>query len=150
MHKTLIEALKKRGLLKYGAVFSGDLLRELIGVQLPTLDDLVGLDAHGIRRAYDNIKLTELGAVDTLRTHLLDEGKYLQQANGDFRILLPNENVRQAELYMQSGDRKLSRAAKLLRNTPKLVDEDADQLQARIMMKREGLSERRRRDNHAP
>ena len=37
---------------------------------------------------------------------------------GDYRVLLPSENASQADALMDSADRKMRRARKLLSNTP--------------------------------
>ena len=53
------------------------------------------------------------------------------------RVLLPSENKAQVDAYMESADRKLERALKLSRNSPK-ASHLPDQTEARIMMRRKG------------
>jgi len=72
----------------------------------------------------------------------LGDGKYLAGDRGGYRILLPSENSKQVETYMRSADKKLNRALKLTRNTPKLDTVKQDNSAARIMMKRESIRSR--------
>jgi hypothetical protein len=69
---------------------------------------------------------------------------YLSAENGAYRILLPSENTYQIELYMRSADKKLSRALKLSRNTPKAKGPDENsKLTVRATMKREDIKRHR-------
>ena len=72
---------------------------------------------------------------------MLGEGKYIASNQGDYRILLPSENMRQIESYMAQADKKLRRAQKLSRNTPSTDQRDhrSDNIDARITMKRESV-----------
>jgi hypothetical protein len=82
--------------------------------------------------------------VDYVRKILLREGKYLAQTKGNYRILLPSENAAQVESYMSSADKKLKRALILSKNTPADTKtmRDADQVQARIIVKRESIKDK--------
>jgi hypothetical protein len=49
----------------------------------------------------------------------------------------------QVESYVSQADKKLSRALKLSRNTPRPADNaQADQQEARVLMRQEGIRER--------
>ncbi len=109
MSKDLLRALRDRGLLEYGSVIKGDDVREILGIEYPEV---------GTKKDFDEVALAELGAVDYVRNVLLGEGKFIASSQGDYRILLPSENKRQVDMYMQQADRKLRRAHKLSRNTP--------------------------------
>jgi len=109
MSKCLLNALRDRGLLEYGSVIKGDEVREILGIEYPKL---------GTKKDFDEVALAELGAIDYVRNVLLGEGKFIASTHGDYRILLPSENKRQVDAYMQQADRKLRRAHKLSRNTP--------------------------------
>lgn len=109
MSKELLSALRARGLLEYGSVIKGDDVREILGIEYPEF---------GTKKDFDEVALAELGAVDYVRNVLLGEGKFIASHQGDYRILLPSENKRQVDAYMQQADRKLRRAQKLSRNTP--------------------------------
>lgn len=130
MSKELLTTLESMGLIEYGSVIQGDLIRQIIGVSYPPI---------ATKKEFDKLALLELGAVDYVRNILLGRGMYLSQVNGDYRILLPSENARQVELYISSADKKLSRALKLTRNTPKVDTQHIkDNTEARIIMKRVG------------
>lgn len=131
MSKELYEELGARGLLEYGSVISGDVVRRIIGVQMPVI---------GTKRDFDEVALAELSAVDYVRNVLLGRGKYLTGSGGDYRILLPSENKRQVDIYMNQADNKLRRALKLSKNMPSVVKRH-DNTSARIMMKRESIRE---------
>ena len=109
MSKELLAALRGRGLLEYGSVIKGEEVRDILGIEYPEV---------GTKKDFDEVALTELGAVDYVRNILLGEGKFIASHQGDYRILLPSENKRQVDAYMQQADRKLRRAHKLSRNTP--------------------------------
>ena len=109
MSKELLAALRGRGLLEYGSVIKGEEVRDILGIEYPEV---------GTKKDFDEVALAELGAVDYVRNILLGEGKFIASYQGDYRILLPSENKRQVDAYMQQADRKLRRAHKLSRNTP--------------------------------
>ena len=109
MSKELLTALRDRGLLEYGSVIKGEEVRDILGIEYPEV---------GTKKDFDEVALAELGAVDYVRNILLGEGKFIASHQGDYRILLPSENKRQVDAYMQQADRKLRRAHKLSRNTP--------------------------------
>lgn len=109
MSKELLNTLRNRGLLEYGSIIKGDDVREILGIEYPEV---------GTKKAFDEVALAELGAVDYVRNVLLGEGKFITSHHGDYRILLPSENKRQVDAYMKQADRKLRRAHKLSRNTP--------------------------------
>jgi hypothetical protein len=133
--KCLLQWMRHSGLDEFGSVIIGDKVREIINIQYPEM---------GTRAEFDNLALAELAAVDYARNILLGEGKYLAQSGGDYRILLPSENVRQINQYMSHADKKLKRALKLSRNTPTTDERDhQDNTSVRIMMKREAIRARR-------
>ena len=138
--KCLIQWLRNAHLDEYGSVILGDDIRKVIGIEYPEV---------GTRSQFDSLSLAELAAVDYARNILLGEGKYLTQQNGDYRILLPSENARQINLYMQHADKKLKRALKLSRNSPLLDTHKQDNTSARILMKRESIKSRRIYGNSA-
>ena len=109
MSKELLTALRERGLLEYGSVIKGEEVRDILGIEYPEV---------GTKKDFDEVALAELGAVDYVRNILLGEGKFIASHQGDYRILLPSENKRQVDAYMQQADRKLRRARKLSSNTP--------------------------------
>lgn len=127
MSKELLSALRARELLEYGSVIKGDDVREILGIEYPE---------YGTKKDFDEVALAELGAVDYVRNVLLGEGKFIASHQGDYRILLPSENKRQVDAYMQQADRKLRRAQKLSRNTPNSESyEPAANADVRIAMK---------------
>lgn len=130
MSKPLYEALKARGLLEYGSVIAGDDVRDILGIDYPEI---------GTKKAFDEVALAELGAIDYVRNILLGEGKYLASHQGDYRVLLPSENKRQVDIYMNQADRKLRRALKLSRSMPQIDTQRHDNTTARIVMKREAV-----------
>jgi hypothetical protein len=129
-HKDFYSALNEMGLLEYGSVIETRLVHELLNIEMPS---------SAPKRVYDQLALIELAAIDYVRNMLLGHGKYITGTTSGYRILLPSENAAQIDLYMESADRKLSRALKLSRNTPQEVKSAPDQTEARILMKRSGL-----------
>jgi hypothetical protein len=128
--KALYEELKARDLLDYGCVIKGEVVRDILGIEYPEV---------GTKKDFDEVALAELGAVDYVRNILLGDGKYLASQQGDYRILLPSENKRQVDIYMNQADRKLRRALKLSRSMPQIDSQPRDNTTARLMMKRESL-----------
>lgn len=129
MSKELLAELEKRGLTEYGSVIPSSLVRDVVGLVMPEV---------GRKEDFDAVTLAELGAIDYVRNILLGQGKYLASAQGNYRILLPSENARQVEMYVTQADRKLRRALKLNRNTPK-EHAPPSQHDVRIVMKRESI-----------
>lgn len=129
-HKEFYSALNELGLLEYGSVIETGMVHELLGIEMP---------ASAPKRVYDQLALTELAAIDYVRNMLLGQGKYITGTPAGYRVLLPSENAAQIDLYIESADRKLSRALKLSRNTPQDATQGTDQTEARILMKRTGI-----------
>lgn len=111
---TVIKYLRKNGLDDFGSVIIGEKMRKATGINYPETAS---------KSVFDALALAELALVHSARSILLKEGKYLTQTNGDYRILLPSENVRQVQAYIKSAKGKLKRAGLLIQNTPP-VDDD--------------------------
>jgi len=131
--KCLFKHLEQRGLTEYGSVIMAEEVRQVLGIEYPETAS---------KKFYDNLALAELGAVDYCRNILLGEGKYLAGVRDGYRVLLPSENARQVEQYVNSADKKLRRALKLHRNSPKTDAHVSDNVAARLLMKRESIKER--------
>ena len=127
------DELESRGLLDYGAVIEGRLVRELMEIELPE---------YGRKSDFDRAALAELSAVGYVRDQLLKNGKYLAGTSSGYRVLLPSENARQVDALMESASRKLSRARVLNASTPSEFQAQFDQQEARISMTRSGMSSR--------
>lgn len=129
----IFEQLRGMGLLDYGKVIDGEMLRHMAGIEYPET---------GTKAEFDAPALEELALVDYIRNRLLDEGKYIKVQRDDYRILTPFENASQINAYMSSADKKLRRAIKLSKNTPSVTGEKC-QNKARILMKRESIRKKR-------
>jgi hypothetical protein len=110
MKKSLYESLSDMGLLGYGSVIPADIVRKLIGISLPIT---------GTRAQFAELVLLEFGPVAILRDQLLDEGKYLKKDGDSYRILMPSENAERIQKYNDAAVRKLQRATRLRKHTPK-------------------------------
>jgi len=132
MGRDLMGFLDNKGLLEFGSVIMGDDVRDRIGIEYPETAN---------RATFNALALTELAAVDYVRNTLLGHGKYLSQSNGDYRILLPSENLRQCERYIRNATKKLNRSLKLSRNTPDIERKEFDNMSVRAMMKKESIRE---------
>lgn len=128
MSKDLLTTLKSAGLTNYGCSIPTELVHTILGIEYPETAP---------KAVFDDLALKELGAIDYVRSALLNEGKYLIGDKAGYRILLPSENRKQVERYMAQADKKLRRAGKLSRNTPTEHRRDADQMESRIMLKRQ-------------
>lgn len=126
--RDLFDELTQRGLTEYGSVISSEIIHTALGIKVPEV---------GTKAVFDRLALTELAAVDYVRNVLLGQGKYITSAPAGYRVLLPSENAKQVELYMASADKKLNRALKLHRNTPKEATAISDQTEVRIALKQQ-------------
>lgn len=133
MLSDFFDELDSRGLLDYGAVIEGRLVRELLEIDLPE---------YGRKADFDRAALAELSAVGYVRDQLLKVGKYLAGTSSGYRVLLPSENARQVDALMDSAARKLARARVLNATTPNEFQTQFDQQEARISMARSGMSSR--------
>jgi len=140
MSKELLEELINEGLIEFGSVIPAKRIQEIMGLVPPPDVVLRKMRFDELRKVVNGLALAELTVVDYIRNVLLGRGMYLTNEKGDYRILLPSENKRQVELYMASADRKLARALKLSRNSPR-DDSGANmnELSVRAMMKRENI-----------
>lgn len=138
--KGLLEFLVDSGAIEYGSVISGSTVRLFLGIKEP----------QGPISYQDAIKhskeaaLLELAAIDYVRNVLLGQGMYLGQDKGDYRIYLPSENAKQIEAYMGSADKKLRRALKLSRSTPKSDMVAVDNTDVRLLAKQEEIRRHRK------
>lgn len=126
--RDVYDALDQAGLFDFGAVIPRAMVYDLLGLDVPEVAS---------KAVFDRIAMLELQALDYCRNMLLGHGKYLAGTPSGYRVLLPSENKAQVDSYMESADRKLERALKLSRNSPK-ASHLPDQTEARIMMRRKG------------
>jgi hypothetical protein len=124
--KELLTTLREMKLTEYGEFIPADFVQEVLGIEMP---------ATATRKEFAKLEIVEMAAIDYCRAHLINEGKYIKQVPNGYRVLLPSENVGQIESYMDSADRKLSRALRLSRTTPREAAQIPDQTEARILMK---------------
>lgn len=136
--RDLLDTLRAEGLLEYGSNIPREIVREVLMLEYPTM---------GTQAEFASLSLRELAGVDYVRNHLLGEGKYLANDKGDYRVVLPSENARRVELYINSADKKLRRALKLSRNTPKGDYPSPDSKSARVIVKRESLRREKARNS---
>lgn len=132
--RDLFRFLDEAGLFEFGEFIERAMIYELLGLEMPALAS---------KEVFDRLAMLELAAVDYCRNVLLGHGKYLAGVPSGYRVLLPSENKAQVDAYMYSADRKLLRALKLSRNMPDVNNDQPDQTEARIMMKRKGMRVRR-------
>jgi hypothetical protein len=132
--KELLAILREMQLTDYGSFIPASLVHEVLELEMPE---------QATRSEFAKLEIVEMAAIDYCRGHLINEGKYIKQVANGYRVLLPSENTGQIESYMSSADRKLSRALKLSRNTPKEGNTAPDQTEARIMMKLQSLKKPR-------
>ena len=118
MSAKLLQALIDRDLTDYGSFIEGSFVREILDITLPEF---------GTRQDFDRASLAELAAIGYVRTQLLLEGNY--------RILLPSENLRQVEAYLEASDNKRRKGALLLKNTPPEFIPVLSQVEARACMR---------------
>lgn len=137
--KSILETLRERKLTEHGSTINGDDLRRWAGVEYPET---------GTKAQFDAAALEELAVVDYVRNCLLNEGKYLKSERNDYRILSPSENAGQVHSYMRSADSKLRRAIKLSKNTPADPSGGDRGSAARLMLKRESIKEKMRKERH--
>jgi hypothetical protein len=126
--RDVYDTLDRAGLFDFGAVIPRGMVYDLLGLDVPEVAS---------KAVFDRIAMVELQTLDYCRNILLGHGKYLCGVPSGYRVLLPSENKAQVDAYMESADRKLERALKLSRNSPK-ASHLPDQTEARIMMRRKG------------
>lgn len=128
--RRFLQELRSRGLLEYGSVITSHLVHELLDINLPD---------RATRAQFETASLVELSCIDHVRDALLSEGKYLGGCPQGYRVFLPSENASQVEVYMRSADRKLRRAQRLSRSTPRAATPHGDTAShdARIALKQQ-------------
>ena len=108
----IIEKLQKDGKLEYGSIISQDEIYELFGINMPEI---------GTKQEFQEPILQELSVVGLIKKRLVETGRHIKKEGDCYRIILPNENIKQAELIRESMRRKQKYMATLLKNTPKEV-----------------------------
>jgi hypothetical protein len=132
-YRDFFAELESRDLLAYGAEITTETVHALLGIKLPQF---------GTKSQFDQASLIELAAVDYVRGQLLKVGRYIAGTPSGYRVLLPSENAKQVEMYIDAAQRKLSRAAILSKNTPRQYRDRHDQVEARIELARSGMRSR--------
>lgn len=132
MSAELLQTLREAGLTEYGSVIPARDIRKMLNLTMPRF---------GSKQDFDRVALAELAAIGYVRNHLLDEGKYITADGDSYRILLPSENAKQVEAYLEASNRKRRRGLRLLKSTPPGMAEFPSQLESRLSMRD---SERRR------
>jgi len=121
------------------------------GAEVPveTVQAFLGLDYPEIagKKVYDALTLIELGYIDYVRNMLLNDGKYLTNSRGVYRVLLPSENAAQVERYVSGASKRLNRALKLSKNTPAEYKKPNDDTAVRIELKKKSIQETHRFGN---
>lgn len=134
--KEYIEKLEGMGLIEYGSVIPGEIIRAMAGIELPET---------GTREQFRDAALKELSVSDYIRGRLISRGMYLSSVRGDYRILTPGENQNQIQSYMKSADSKLKRAIRLHDNTPK--EHLKKDVKARLHLREASIKESRKRQD---
>lgn len=124
--RDIFETLHKQGKFDYGTTIALDTICAWFHIDYPE---------EGTRQEFKRAELALLKVTDYIRSQLLNEGKYFKQDGEAFRVLLPSENIHQAELYIKSANRKYNRALKLVRNTPSEQKQNTN-VEARIEMRK--------------
>lgn len=132
MSAELLQTLREAGLTEYGSVIPASDIRKMLNLTMPRV---------GSKQDFDRVALAELAAIGYVRNHLLDEGKYITADGDSYRILLPSENAKQVEAYLEASNRKRRKGLRLLKSTPPGTAEFPSQLESRLSMRD---SERRR------
>lgn len=104
-----IKFMRESGYCEYGAVVSGAVVREVLGIHIE------GIDTYA---EFLQAQQTEKFKMLALKDILLNEGKYLKQDGDLYRVLLPSENLAQVARYEEGANAKLRRGRLLLSNTP--------------------------------
>ena len=123
------------GYAAYGAEVGEDVVRSFLGLEYPEMAN---------KKVYDTLTLIELGYIDYVRNMLLNEGKYLTNSRGVYRVLLPSENAAQVERYVSGANKRLNRALKLSKNTPMAYKKPNDDTEVRIELKKKSIAEAHR------
>jgi hypothetical protein len=125
----------QNGYAAYGAEVPEEIVRVFLGLEYPEAAS---------KKVYDALTLAELGYIDYVRNILLNEGKYLTNSRGVYRVLLPSENAAQVERYVSGANKRLNRALKLSKNTPMQYKKPNDDTEVRIELKRKSIQEAHR------
>lgn len=137
MKKSLYEILNGMELLGYGSVIPAVIVQHAIGIEYPKT---------GSKKEFDELELLEFGAVATLRDLLLDEGKYLKKDGDFYRIRMPSENAEQIQKYNDAAVRKLRRATRLRKHTPKEHRPKDDNAAAAMLYMAQAAADKKHRD----
>lgn len=128
--QVILDALRARGLLDYGAVIERSVIHSLVGlVEIPP--DMPWVAAKPIA---EQNKLTEMNVMYWVRDKVLEEGKNLHQDGGIWRVDLPSENAAACERFQKKASRAINRANKLARNTPAGDYQAPDESAARMLL----------------
>ena len=125
----------ENGYSTYGAEVPVEVVQAFLGIEYPETAS---------KKLYDTLTLIELGYIDYVRNMLLNDGKYLTNSRGVYRVLLPSENAAQVERYVSGASKRLNRALKLSKNTPAEYKKPNDDTAIRIELKKKSIQEAHR------
>jgi hypothetical protein len=100
-------------------------LLPLFGHTPATDEELEGMPALAAIKRKESDNMIALDISSAIREKLLDLGRYLGKDKGVYRVYLPSENMKVAENYLKSANRKQARSHRLISSTPRaLVPQD--------------------------
>lgn len=121
----MYDELEARGLLSYGNHIPSRIIHGIMQVEIPKL---------ATKQEFDRLSLEELKVMGNVRWNLIENGKYLKQVQGGYRILLLSENREQVERYMTAAIQKNKLAMKLLKNSPASTEFDPDKVRLEVSL----------------
>lgn len=95
---------------------------------------------YGTYETFKEYELKVLSAIGFFRDQLINQGKYLAYDKGDYRVLLPNQNLKKIIGLYQSADRRLRKGIKLATKTQPKTKE-LDDIKTLSILKRNSISE---------
>jgi len=107
--KDLYGFMADNDLLEFGSVITGEMVLAALNISYPET---------GTKQEFNDLDLYVLSAVEYVRKVIVEDGKYLAQSGGNYRILLPSENAQQCAKYIKSAQKKLNKSLRLSKNTP--------------------------------
>ena len=132
--RVIFEQLYTDKVFDYGNSMPVDELLSAFGVVRLQEKDAEGMSYKALKARFKKDDLAKLGVFGFVNKALLNYGKHFHEKNDHYHISLPSENQTIADNLLKSSQRKIAKARKLLKYTPKEYQSGSNELATKLLL----------------
>jgi len=132
--KTIYDRLHQDMQFDYGSKIPVEELLFAFGIELLTEEEAQELNLFEIKKRLEKDTFASLQVFDLISRSLLAEGKHFSKKLDHYCVALPSENERLAINLMEAAQRRIRKATKLLRYTPREYKTNNNSIANKLLM----------------